>query len=260
MRYLGGKYYVAKHVAQHINGHDGTVYLEPFMGSCWITVQAKYRNRLAGDCHENLVTLYHKVSKEGWVPPEFISKEEYEDIRANRRTDKYPGELVAFAGYGCAFGGSYFRKYAGEIYAGRSQRSILKKAKNLKDVQFFVADYKELNPKGCVIYCDPPYEDQYGFRYTNVVGNPVFDSKTFWALMERWAEDNLVYVSELDAPEGWDCVMDVAVPASVRTKEGCSIRHEKLFCKNRGVKLVREDVIDPLHILGVPADWKGLKG
>jgi hypothetical protein len=56
-----------------------------------------------------------------------------------------------------------------------------------------------------------------------------------------------------------ECVMDVPVPASVRTKEGCSIRHEKLFHKNRGVELVREDVIDPIHILGVPADWKGLK-
>lgn len=259
MRYLGGKYYVAKHIANHINGHGGTVYLEPFMGSCWVTAQAEYKHRIAGDYHDHLVELYHKVTHEGYEPPEFISKEEYDDIRAHRRDGKYPPELVAFAGFGSAFGGSYFRKYAGEIYAGRSRRSILRKAQQLQGTQFFVADYKELNPKGCVIYCDPPYEDCYIFRVTNVVGNPVFDSKTFWEVADRWAEHNLVFVSELDAPKGWECVMDVPVPASVRTKEGCSIRHEKLFHKNRGVELVREDVIDPIHILGVPADWKGLK-
>lgn len=257
MRYLGGKYYVAKYIAQYINGHDGNVYIEPFMGSCWVTVQSNYKHRIVGDLHHELVSLYHKV-QQGWIPPEFISKEEYEDIRANKTTSKYPPELVAFAGFGSAFGGSYFRKYAGEIYAARSQRSLLKKKKKLQDVKFFCADYVELNPKGCIIYCDPPYEGCYTFRITGRRGNGSFDNNEFWETMNRWSEENLVFVSELDAPTGWDCVMNVPIKASVRTKEGCSTRWEKLFCKNKKVKLIKEDTINPLHILGVPPTWKGL--
>lgn len=259
MRYLGGKYYVSKHIAEEINGHNGSVYLEPFMGSCWITAKAKYQHRFAGDFHSDLVVLYHKVSRGEWEPPEFISKEEYEDIRAHRRDEKYPPELTAFAGFGCAYGGCYFRKYAGDIYAGRSRRSILKKAKNLTDVNFFAADYTELTPKGCVIYCDPPYEDCYQFRFAHVVGNPVFDSKTFWETMNRWAEDNLVFVSELEAPVGFKCVMDVKAPAYLRGKEGRTERRERLFCRGRADKLRKEDAVDPLHILGVSPDWEGFK-
>ena len=33
MRYLGGKYFVAKHIAEHLNSHECSTYLDPFMGS-----------------------------------------------------------------------------------------------------------------------------------------------------------------------------------------------------------------------------------
>lgn len=261
MRYLGGKYYVANHLAKHINGYPGSVFLEPFMGSCWVTVKAQYKHRLIGDLHDELVTLYHKATHEGWQPPEFISKSEYEDIRANKTNGKYPPELVAFAGFGCAFGGSYFRKYAGELHAARSKRSILKKSQQMKDVRFFSADYRELNPKGCVIYCDPPYDGCYSFRITGVRGNGSFDSQEFWEIMDKWAENNLVLVSELNYSEkskGWECIMDVPIKASMRTKEGCVVRHERLFRKGNPC-LVQEDEIDALNILGVDRDWKGFK-
>lgn len=258
MRYLGGKYYVAKHIAKYLNGHPGSIYLEPFMGSCWVTVRVHYLHRIVGDLHDELVTLYHKVTHEGWIPP-FVSKETYDDIRANKTNGKYPPELVAFAGFGCAFGGSYFRKYAGEIYPPRSKRSLLKKAKQLQDVRFFTSDYRHLNPTGCVIYCDPPYDGKYSYRITGIRGNGSFDNGEFWDIMDQWSEKNLVFVSELESPDSWECVMEVPVKASLRTKEGCSTRIEKLFVRGRNAELVQEDTIDPLHILGVKPDWERFK-
>lgn len=251
MRYLGGKYYVAKHIAKHINGHSGKVFLEPFMGSCWVTVRADYPCRIAGDLHSELVCLYQKVVHEGWEPPDYISKDEYDDIRAHK-TSKYPPELVAFAGFGSAFGGSYFRKYAGSIYAGRSRRSILRKAEKLKDVQFFSSDYRDLRPKGCVIYCDPPYDGCYMYRITGVRGNGSFDSQEFWSIMDEWSEDNLVFISELEAPQDYECLMDVPIKASVRTKEGCSVRWEKLFRKPTKATLLQEELDIQSYILA----WK----
>lgn len=253
MRYLGGKYFVAKQIAEHLNSCECPVYLEPFMGSCWVTAKVKHATRLAGDGHKEIVCLYHRVVNEGWLPPEHVSEEEYASIRSQRFQEErdYPPELMAFVGFGCAFGGSYFRKYAGEIYAARSKRSILKKAKHLQGTKFFTADYRDLNPSGCLIYCDPPYDGKYSYRITGSHGNGSFDNNEFWEIMDEWSEANVVYISELSAPEEYECVMDVSVKACVRTKEGCPVRHEKLFCKSQNLKLPLEDRDKILDTLGV---------
>jgi DNA adenine methylase len=259
MRYLGGKYYVAKQIAHLVNNHQGSVYLEPFMGSCWVTAKANYPVRLAGDVHDDLVHLYHRVVHDEWSPPDEITKEEYEDIRVHRRDETYPPELTAFAGFGCAFAGSYFRKYAGPEYAARSKRSILKKAKALVGTQFFIADYRDLSPHGCIIYCDPPYEGQYGYRFAHEIGNPVFNSKEFWEIMSAWKEHNLLFVSESVAPADYECVMEVSLPASIRTKAGCTPRIERLFRAGSEANLTIDPHPNPLHILGVTQDWQGFQ-
>lgn len=249
MRYLGGKYFTAKHIAQHVNGQNGTIFLEPFMGSCWVTAQIDYPHRIAGDIHKELVIMYYKAVYQGWIPPEHITKEEYDDIRANKTTDKYPPELIAFAAFGCTFGGSCWRKYAGDRIAA-SKRSILKKVQKLENVSFFVADYRDLRPCGCVIYCDPPYAGKYTYRITGVKGNGQFDHSEFWKIMDDWSQENMVFISELEAPEGYECLMSVTRKACVRTKEGCLERNEKLFCKNKHVILNQDQQIDPLRVLG----------
>lgn len=257
MRYLGGKYRIAKHIARCVNGHPGTVFLEPFMGSCWVTAQINYPHRLVGDIHNELVMLYHRVVHEGWEPPEVLSAEDYFDIRANRASGKYPPELVAFAAFGCTFGGACWRKYAGESYAARSKRSILKKVPHLNDVRFYTSDYCVLRPKGCIIYCDPPYAGKYTYRITGVKGNGRFDHNKFWKIMDDWSQDNLVFISELTAPKDYECIMSVTTKSSMHAT--VVEREEKLFCKNRNVELIQEPEINPLHILGVQEDWDGFK-
>lgn len=247
MRYLGGKFRVSKHIAEVVNQHDGNVYLEPFMGSCWVTRLIKYKHRIAGDVHEELVEMFRKL-QEGWEPPDHITKEEYDDIRANK-IGKYPKELVAFAGFGCAFAGSYFRKYAGEIHPARSKRSVLKKIKDLMDVHFFVDDYRNLKPKGCIIYCDPPYEDSYGFRITGVIGNGKFDNDEFWDVMRSWSKDNVVYISENKAPDDFECVLEVPVKSGVRTTNGCETRIERLFHKPTDTELLNLDIVEPKTLI-----------
>lgn len=257
MRYLGGKFKIAKDVAKLINSHKGFYYLEPFMGSCWVTAEVKFPQRIAGDIHDEIVELYHTVQN-GWLPPETLTKEEFEDIRANRTTNKYPKQLIAFVGFGCAFAGSYWRSYAGEIYASRSKKSVLKKAEHLKDVKYFCSDYKDLNPSGCVIYCDPPYSDSFSYRITGIKGNGKFNNKEFWELMEKWAENNIVYVSEYQAPDSFNCVFEKEVTMGVRTLKGNEKRTERVFCKNTNPKL-RQESADIREVLGVNSDWKGLK-
>lgn len=240
MRYLGGKFKASPHIAKIINQHAlaGNVYLEPFMGSCWVTRLVQFQHRIAADLHDELVQMFIKL-QQGWVPPN-ITEDEYNEIRAHK-SQKYPKELVAFAGFGCAFAGSYFRKYAGEIHPARSRRSLLKKMEHLQDVHFLSTDYRKLKPRGCVIYCDPPYSDSFGFRITGIRGNGSFDTCEFWEIMREWSDINLVFISEIKAPDDFDCVMELPIKSGVRTTRGHEIRVEKLFCKKKNVQLLNLD-------------------
>lgn len=262
MKYLGGKFKVAKEISAVINKSDGNVYLEPFMGSCWVTAKIDLQHRIAGDLHDEVVELYHSVQN-GWIPPETLSKTEYDHIRANRCSGIYPKNLIAFAAFGCAFAGSCWRKYAGEEYAAKAKRSILKKAPSLQNVTYFSSDYRDLNPNGCVIYCDPPYADvSYGYRITGKIGNGSFDTTEFWEIMNKWSESNLVYVSEYKAPADYVCLMEKSIKSGVRTKNGHEVRIERLFCKQTGAKLLNVPEISPVslrQILGVNEDWDRLK-
>ena len=238
MKYLGGKFKTANEIAAIINNSAGNVYLEPFMGSCWVTAKIKIQHRIAGDLHDEVVEMYHSV-KNGWIPPDTLSKEQYDHMRANRCAGIYPKNLIAFAAFGCAFSGSCWRKYAGEEYAAKAKRSILRKAEFLKDVEYYTSDYKLLNPHGCVIYCDPPYADvKFGFRITGTIGNGKFDSEEFWDIMHKWSETNLVYISEYRAPVEFKCLMEKSIKTGVRTKKGSETRVERLFQKPTSAKLI----------------------
>ena len=261
MKYLGGKFQAATAIASVINNQEGSVYLEPFMGSCWVTAKVNIKNRLAGDLHDEVVELYHTVQN-GWLPPDKLSKVEYDDIRANRTAGIYPKNLMAFAAFGCAFAGSCWRKYAGEDMAAKAKKSILKKAEFLEDVKYFSCDYRDLDPKGCVIYCDPPYANSYGYRITGTIGNGKFDSEEFWSIMEKWSEKNSVFVSEYKAPNQFKCILEKPTRSRVFTKNGQEIRIERLFHKESNAELIQIPDItieQAKNIMGVSKDWNGFK-
>jgi DNA adenine methylase len=238
MRYMGGKQKTAKDIASVLNRHPmDSIFLEPFMGSCWVTCEVQIRNRVAGDLHKELVALYQAL-QDGWEPPHSLSRSEFEDIRRNRTSGKYPRHLVAFAGFGCAYAGSYWRSYAGEVYALWTRNSLLRKKPKLRDVVFYHGDYRDLNPSGCVIYCDPPYQGvSYGFRITGRRGNGSFDSNEFWAVVRKWGEKNIVYVSEYEAPQDFKLIWEREVRTWARKTGGSERRRERLFVTGEGTNL-----------------------
>ena len=98
----------------------------------------------------------------------------------------------------------------------------------MKDVTFEWKDYKTLQPKGMLIYCDPPYANT-----TKYTGTPSFDSNEFWDVMRRWSNDNDVYISEYEAPADFISVLDIPTKTSIRDKtDTVCARIEKLFTYN----------------------------
>ncbi len=83
-----------------------------------------------------------------------------------------------------------------------SKMSLFNKHKNLKGVIFKHRNYKNLNPKGEIVYCDPPYANT-----TEYTGN--FDSKQFWHIIRKWSQDNIVLISEYTAPVDFKIIWEV---------------------------------------------------
>lgn len=106
-------------------------------------------------------------------------------------------------------------------YYRESKDNIL--SQNLKGIVFEQGDYKYLSYTNCLIYCDPPYENQK--QYENSMN---FDYKEFWNVVRKWSENNIVLVSELNAPNDFECIWEKPVSRSIKSKDK-STATEKLF-------------------------------
>lgn len=223
MRYKGNKTRLSKHIIPIIESYAFDNYIEPFCGNCGIIQNVKCKNRLANDYNKYIVALMEAI-RDGWVPPENISEEYYKHIKNNK--DKYPECLVGFVGFGCSFGGIFFRCYArcknNINYARQSQISLLKVKHRLQGIQFSNKSYDELIiPYNSLIYCDPPYSNTEG--YSNA-----FDNDKFWDWARKESERNIVLVSEYTAPEDFECIWSKPVTC-VLNKSGKVNKIEKLF-------------------------------
>ena len=90
-------------------------------------------------------------------------------------------------------------------------------------IDFMVKDYREFCPKGCVVYCDPPYDEtkEYGIA-------KAFDRLEFWQIMRDWSRYNTVLISEQKAPEDFITVWEKDVDRTMKAKEHFKAT-EKLF-------------------------------
>jgi DNA adenine methylase len=211
MKYLGGKQRIGKHIAAYLhkfieaNNIKNVKYLEPFCGSLGVLKHMTDYNVVANDYHSDLIEMWKRVQKGELVYPESVSEDEYNEAKEI----KSPSALKAFIGFGMSFGGRYFGAYAHK-YLGNKKEDFCKEMRNslerirpkIKNVKFVNKDYRDLNPEGCFIYCDPPYrETKYPIKYRRGIKDyDVFDSEEFWNVIRKWSKKNTVIVSETTAP------------------------------------------------------------
>ena len=92
-------------------------------------------------------------------------------------------------------------------------------------IQFIHSNYKDLNPVGRLVYCDPPYASTKKYETD-------FDNDAFW----KWAREaskkvKKLYVSEYDAPDDFECIWQMKKKDSLGRKKGKkqNTKVEKLF-------------------------------
>ena len=226
MQYFGGKQRISKEIVSFLQNYQNKhkYILEPFVGGCNIISEMNGK-RFASDVNEYLIEMYIALQR-GWYPPKSLTMTEYDYIKNNKNENK---PLSGFVGIACSYAGKWFGGYAknnsGRNYCLNGYNTILKLIPKIKDIKFKCVDYKEITPKNCLIYCDPPYQN--ATRY-DIVGS--FDHKQFWDYMRNWSEDNTVFISEYSSPEDFKCVWHKETKLDIQNKNGeKELRIEKLF-------------------------------
>jgi DNA adenine methylase len=227
MQYFGGKARIAKDLARIINLHLESPrwrYVEPFCGGLNVTQYIRPdRPRVACDFNSDLIDLYNEVQN-GWTPPDFISEELYNSLKKQN----YFTPEKAFAGFACSYSGKYFGGYArnnrGRNYAKDGKNSLLRKFKTLEGVEFRWINFLGSVWRDFVIYCDPPYAGTTGYK------TGAFDHAAFWQKCRELSEDNIIFISEYDAPEDFIEVWRKDVKLEIRDGDGKrKDRIEKLY-------------------------------
>lgn len=241
MKYMGSKSRIKKYVVPYlqelINTHEIDTYIEPFVGGANVIDDIQCQNKIGGDLHSKLIALLEHVQNGGELPVE-VPRELYNDVRANKGTDKYEDWFIGAVGFLASYNGRYFDGgYAkttveknGRIrdYYDECKRNLQKQAPKLKDVSFINCDYKSFSDtKGALIYCDIPYKGTKQFS----VGKD-FDHDEFWQWVRDMSEHNIVVVSELQAPDDFECVWEQPVIRTQNAKKR-EIATEKMFVIKR---------------------------
>lgn len=227
MQYLGGKARIAKRIASVINAHRGSLPVwEPFCGGAWMT-RALGGIVYASDAHPGLIALYNEVIARGvsWLPDE-CTRDIWEAAKALPAHDPF----AAFVGFGCSFGGSYFRSPAlglngSRTYAAIAKSNLAKIAECAKHgADFTHASFFDFEPRpGVIGYLDPPYAGTCGYSIP-------FDHSAFYARVREWAEaGSIMFVSEYSFPFG-EIVWTRTAKGTVGASHGkCKTRTENLY-------------------------------
>jgi len=229
MRYLGGKSRTANQIAGYLNyiRKPGQPYWEPFVGGGWILERIASHPNYASDANYHLIEMW-KALQSGWIPPNTITKEQYQAIKDSDTDDA----LKAFVGFGCSFGGKWFGGLAkndnDRNYCSNAKNSLLQKISSIGNrTNFFHADFMTTEPMAdkMLIYCDPPYDNTTGY---GAIGD--FDTNAFWNRVRKLSNNgHTVIVSEYVAPDDFSCVLEMSTKTDLHTRNGKEPRIERLF-------------------------------
>lgn len=210
MKYMGSKARIAKDILPIIlaNRKNGQFYVEPFVGGANV-IDKVNGNRIGADNNKYLIALLNKM-KDGYIPIDFISRDDYYDIKFNK--EKYPPEIVALCGILASYNGNWFRAYGGysktktgkdRNYYKEGVNNLLKQVPYLLDIEFKCSEYYDLLiPDNSIVYCDPPYQSvDKTYKEKN------FDHDMFWEWCRiKTIEGHSIFISEYNAPDDFNCI------------------------------------------------------
>ena len=194
--------------------------------------------KVGNDLNQYLIALLKHVQSGGELPST-IDREEYNKVRSafnNHDTSDYENWYVGAVGFLASYNGRFYQGgYARSGYEKtknglryrdyyrEAKDNLLNQTQSLKSILFTCADYKAIKATNSLIYCDPPYANTKQFS-----NSKDFNYNDFWQTMRDWSKNNIVYISELQAPDDFECVWEHEVSRSIKATDK-SRAVEKLF-------------------------------
>lgn len=217
MKYMGSKARIAKEIINVMKGDisKSQQYIEPFVGGFNLICEVEHDNKIANDINPYLIALF-KGLKEGRQPPPHVTREAYNDAKANKLDDF----LTGYIGFCCSYSGKFFGGYAGltktkegyRDYIAEARRNLMKQADKLSNVSFITGKYQDLLiPDNSFIYCVPPYQGttSYGQSFNHY---EFYD----WCTYVKNKTNSVIYISEYDAPfeQVWEKTVSSSLSAN----------------------------------------------
>ena len=240
---MGSKSRIAKYIVpiiqKYIDDNNITTYIEPFVGGANIIDKIKCQRKIGSDKNKYLIALLRRVQENKPLLEE-VPKELYDIARnsfnkgdTTEFQDRELGNIGFLASYnGRWFDGGYAKTGYEKTKNGQRLRNYYQEAKNnileqaprIKNVEFGWCDYRVYKSvSNCVIYVDPPYNGTK--QYANAAK---FDYKEFWQMMRDLSKNNIVLISEQNAPDDFLCIWEQEVSRSIKATDK-SKATEKLF-------------------------------
>ena len=216
--YHGGKQRIGKELANVIFNnikadYEIQGYCEPFCGMLGVyrhipkLFKEQNLSYKAGDKQESIIKMWQEIQN-GWVPPTSCTEEKYNELKKEEGSSAEQG----YIGHQYSYGGQYFKAFVGK-YKGRTikpnvSEKVYRIGKELEMVDFTYGSYTQFkNLKNYIIYCDPPYANTRCY-YNKDYSKSKFDNTSFWNWCREMSKDNIVFVSEYNAPEDFECIYE----------------------------------------------------
>ena len=203
MKYMGSKNRIAKHLLPimlaECEKHGVTKWVEPFVGGAnMIDKVPDNFERVGYDLNDHVIHALIDIRDNASGLPESVSEEEYKSFY-NKPAEHF-SSLVRF---GASFGGKFENGFArgkaadgtARNYWAETKRNALKQSPKIQSVQFICDSYENLSFENTLIYCDPPYQGTSGYK------TGAFDHEHFFNWCREQAKNNIVFVSEYNAPD-----------------------------------------------------------
>lgn len=244
MVYMGSKSKYAKYIVpilqKAIDENNITTYIECFVGGANIIDKIKCENKYGYDRSDTLIALLKQASEDFDKVLKDGNRELWDKGKGYVKDGKMPedmtlAEIGAMEFFASFCNGGFPRGYAKNTdsrnYFKEAYNNMAKQSSDLKGINFKCQNYWELDEStsGAVIYLDPPYQGTKQYGYAK---QPKMDYEHFWNWVRDLSKNNIVYISEQNAPEDFEVIWGQEVKRTTN-KENNFKAVEKLF-KHKG--------------------------
>lgn len=223
MKYMGSKRKIRKEIIDVMMSYrlNNEPFIDMFCGGCHV-IEMVDGIRIANDKNRYLIAMWEGLLEDR-KRPYIIDKELYSRARCeynNGTNIEFDDFLIGWIGFMGSYNGRFFDGgYSGHDVNGRDYiseniRNTESQIHNLRGVMFNSLDYSELMLyKPCIIYCDIPYRDTKQYSISKD-----FDYDKFYSWCFAMRDfGHIVFVSEYNMPDGFECVWSKEVTNSLNT-------------------------------------------